>query len=530
MRTTFERSGEPAVIPVICTTAEQLRTFGHARDLLCRPLQLEFINQRQADMRRTFYTLISMAAFATGAALGFGCKVETTNLTHCHQSNGDQTCGDLYGDERRFCVGPADGCAGAAEHDGCVAQLPPDECYSPCGNSSFVEEDSSCLVDGTDDGGMATGDGDGDDEPQPVCGDGVVEGEEPCDDGNMISGDACAPNCVLPGTVIWNKVYDFDDHCQGHGVVIASTGDLVVTASCEESGWRLLGVRPGGGFMWLSGTGASNTARIAMGPSDEYVIGGLVNMSQGYIRYYNSDGAWEWFTSLDAVSSVGPVAIDGGGGVIVGGNVGNDRFVHRYSAEGVLEWATQQPGGIQVIALATNATGYVWSLRLSPFQLETYTNAGDPDWAYSLLGTSTAQGDVAVDSNDNAYVVGQTNLDWESFYVAKFDPEGAPLWTEIHDDPGISEVGYSVAVMPNGGALVAGYTNSDGLSSEADGLLSWYSPDGAHLDDVAFDGPRNNDEDMFSDVAVSNDGYAIAVGQQGGLSGKPVLWLVKVAI
>jgi cysteine-rich repeat protein len=46
--------------------------------------------------------------------------------------------------------------------------------------------------------GSETGDGDGDgdgDVPDPVCGNGVVEGDEPCDDGNLSNTDECTNNC-----------------------------------------------------------------------------------------------------------------------------------------------------------------------------------------------------------------------------------------------------------------------------------------------------------------------------------------------
>jgi len=36
----------------------------------------------------------------------------------------------------------------------------------------------------------------GDDIP-PDCGDGIVQSDEQCDDGNMVSGDGCSAACVV---------------------------------------------------------------------------------------------------------------------------------------------------------------------------------------------------------------------------------------------------------------------------------------------------------------------------------------------
>ncbi|MBL9101453.1 MAG: DUF4215 domain-containing protein [Myxococcales bacterium] len=50
-------------------------------------------------------------------------------------------------------------------------------------------------------------------EPQPVCGNGMQEGNEECDDGNQDPGDGCEPNCVISavcgnGTVEAGEVCD----------------------------------------------------------------------------------------------------------------------------------------------------------------------------------------------------------------------------------------------------------------------------------------------------------------------------------
>lgn len=207
-------------------------------------------------MRRTLITLISITAFTTGAALG--CKVETTNVTHCHHASGDQTCADLYGDERPFCVAPADGCANPAEYNGCVGGPPPDECYSPCGNSTFAAEDSNCL--GTaDETGGETGDGSedtesGDDDhgdPAPLCGDGLVEGDEQCDDANLIDSDECTNACTTAtcgDAIVQASIGEMCDDGARNDSDVCNVrcqvpGTLVMTASELVDGGQPVGIR-----------------------------------------------------------------------------------------------------------------------------------------------------------------------------------------------------------------------------------------------------------------------------------------------
>ncbi|WP_255215827.1 myxococcus cysteine-rich repeat containing protein [Pseudenhygromyxa sp. WMMC2535] len=40
------------------------------------------------------------------------------------------------------------------------------------------------------------------DSDEPICGNAVVEGDETCDDGNLVSGDGCSATCQLPGALV----------------------------------------------------------------------------------------------------------------------------------------------------------------------------------------------------------------------------------------------------------------------------------------------------------------------------------------
>jgi cysteine-rich repeat protein len=58
----------------------------------------------------------------------------------------------------------------------------------------------------------------------PVCGNGLTEGGEQCDDGNAIEGDACDSNCTLPGC--GNNIVDPGEDCDD--------GNLIDGDTCES--------------------------------------------------------------------------------------------------------------------------------------------------------------------------------------------------------------------------------------------------------------------------------------------------------
>ncbi|MBX7082067.1 MAG: hypothetical protein K1X88_22865 [Nannocystaceae bacterium] len=74
--------------------------------------------------------------------------------------------------------------------------------------------------------------------PLPACGDGVVEADEVCDDGNVEPGDGCEPDCtVTPGTLLWSLATDGDsDEDVARDVAADSLGNLVVVGALSRGG------------------------------------------------------------------------------------------------------------------------------------------------------------------------------------------------------------------------------------------------------------------------------------------------------
>ncbi len=75
---------------------------------------------------------------------------------------------------------------------------------------------------------------------EPVCGDGMMEGAEACDDGNMMPGDGCEPDCTVTpvpeAITIAELVPDLDGH-----LVTTPCGDEPPSDDCAGGGWSING-------------------------------------------------------------------------------------------------------------------------------------------------------------------------------------------------------------------------------------------------------------------------------------------------
>jgi cysteine-rich repeat protein len=511
----------------------------------------------------------------------------STNQEHCFNNEGDQTCAELHGEDRPFCVGPGETCEASPSADGCVAELPPDECYSPCGNGALLGDDSSCLPSAEGDGdgdGDPTGDGDGDgegdgegdgdgdgdpagdgdgDDPGPTCGDGMVSPDEECDDGNTDDDDECSNACTIAacgdgiiqpglsetcddgntdgadfcsascqsaGTVIWSRLSDLPN-ATGRSVTVATSGRIGIVAYSSEFGYRVISLDPDGEVLW-NVEGPPQAAGIATGRNGQFVVGGVVD-GKGQVWKIDWMGELEWTAEWSApTSTIVDVAVDGWGSAVSVGSAYGLGSRARHDSLGDQEFLAAISGTavIDAIAVAHDDQSF-WVLLDDPRRIQHYSADNVLMWTsddLSPLGDGIA--DLAVDAQGNAYLVGNVSGDLESFGVAKVDSEGVTSWASYHDDEGVLEVALAVAALPNGGVVTAGITNVDDQGAKADALLSWYGPDGLHMADYVFDGAQADGTEWFQGVAIDPEGNVVAVGYQQPNGGDYKLWTVKVAL
>ena len=65
----------------------------------------------------------------------------------------------------------------------------------------------------------------------PVCGNGILEGTEQCDDGNLINGDGCSSKCMIEGAV--ERCFDMDGYNSANASYVNYTG-IIYNDVCES--------------------------------------------------------------------------------------------------------------------------------------------------------------------------------------------------------------------------------------------------------------------------------------------------------
>src|SRR5690554_1562249 len=146
-------------------------------------------------------------------------------------------------------------------------------------------------------------------EQTVVCGDGVIEGAEVCDDGNTTSGDGCSDICEIePPTesITNNESQSFGSSTTPFDLsVTAGQCDSIVKVTVDvdfTNAWRdeldLILISPAGTTVYLNEESTSPTSRSLTGnfPND-YAVAGPGSLDD----YIGEDGAGEWVLSVDYV-------------------------------------------------------------------------------------------------------------------------------------------------------------------------------------------------------------------------------------
>lgn len=349
--------------------------------------------------------------------------------------------------------------------------------------------------------------------PQPVCGDGILEGVEECDDGNDIDGDGCDTDCTLNlDTSIWQNTYAGQAMVResGHGVAVDSLGNVIV-----------------GGY-----------AVDVIGNPDMW------------IAKYDPAGVEQWTLQLDPSEGLDDriyaVTTDVFDNIVLVGDVdvsaaSSDIWVARLDPEGDMQWSTtfdgpmaQNDGGRGV---ATDAEGNVLVtgfVRAGDNDNDIFvahlTPLGGTDWTDIVAGPDVFDDRgqaIGTDPEGNGYVAGFVSHGGfdRSVWLRKYDREGAPLWTEQWDAPNnADDAGFGLAVAPDGSVAVAGQTPVTGDNQDV--WLGRFSGDGEYQWHVRFGGPAVVNDQGFAVAADANNDF-IVVGYRGMSETDSDIWMRK---
>ena len=305
------------------------------------------------------------------------------------------------------------------------------------------------------------------------------------------------------GTVQWQKTLGGSDYEEGNSVAVAPDGSVYV---CGETDGSVLLAKfsSSGTVQWqktLSGWSNDYGRSVAVAPDGSvYVCGGTSGTSSTgaggsdlLLAKFSSSGTVQWQkilggSSMDAGYSV---AVAPDGSVYVCGRTNSagagyyDLLLAKFSSSGTVQWQ-KLLGGSKFdygysVAVAPDGSVYVCGDIYAPdgggydLLLAKFSSSGTVQWQKTLGGSSSDHGySVAVAPDGSVYVCGETYYSAgggrDDLLLAKFSSSGTVQWQKTLSGSR-SNVGYSVAVAPDGSVYVCGYTESAG-SGGKDFLLA----------------------------------------------------------
>jgi cysteine-rich repeat protein len=385
--------------------------------------------------------------------------------------------------------------------------------------------------------------------PVPICGDGVLQPGEQCDDGNQEDADCCTNTCMKgqdePGQVCWTVTVEGSDdgEDQGGGIAVDAAGEIYLTAQVVDmfAGPDAL-VRkldPGGVSVWTQqydgGINGPDTAlRLAAEPSGFMVAVGRQTTVQMqppvlWLSKCTPTGQIVWQFTDDAPIAGIAVALSGSEPVVVGSitQAGDTNgWVRKYDENGGTIWTkvhTGASGGVDTLSgVAVDAAGNVIAVGRESTMMQgfdilvrQYGPDGAPGWQDvvdgGMMGNDWAL-DAAVDPDGAVFVAGrvETGGGFSDAWLRKYSATGEPLWTGSYAGAfGGSEDATAIAATTGGGFVAAGSTAVG--DDDNDLWIRRYSADGAEIwTDVV--GGMDMGIDTATDVAFTPDGGVVVIG------------------
>jgi len=325
--------------------------------------------------------------------------------------------------------------------------------------------------------------------------------------------DALVGKYDLNGNELWKKEFgNLNVNDEANAIAVDPVGNIYITGGTSDA---LLGgtsdvfltkLDTNGSVLWEKkfGTSRNDTARgIAMDSAGNiYVTGefagyGSFNLgnNNGFLAKYDQSGNQLWVqeTGLPDSDSAYDVAVDPAGNVYITGATGGslqgttvgftDAFIMKYDSAGNQLWHQILGGdysdGAQGIAVDSAGNAYIAGYfqpglgKPENSFVAKYRSDGALQWAtpYDYSLTKDRANDIAIDTNDNIYVTGQTFNTIEGLqggdddvFLFRIDRDGNWLGDHVLAALGTDRPGKVVTDV-SGNVYVAGYT--EGIFGDA---------------------------------------------------------------
>lgn len=353
----------------------------------------------------------------------------------------------------------------------------------------------------------------------PVCGDGVVEGDEECEDGNREPDDGCDNACNHSGVLLWSMDWDgpAGTNDGARGLALAGDGGFVVV-----------------GYEGVAGNGA-----------DAFVSRRAADGSEIWHRSHDESGGSDEATR---------VVFDADGGVVaIGYTTTSDvtsAWIRRYDADGNESWTFADAGvdgvGAQGLDVADDGAGTLYAAltqqRMSGASeaivvvLDGQLGTAIDTWTFAAAGFDTRGRGVAFDGGVLFLANEATASEGTNAVLRRLDTTGNEVWNVVERGEGAltDEAGRALQLASNGDIVVVGEVDREGQGSDvwtarydADGAPSWtrtfhLSPD---VDDQANDADVDEAGEVYVTGAVAMPGQSFDLfARRYSADGEAELW------
>ncbi|MFC1686030.1 GLUG motif-containing protein [Nanoarchaeota archaeon] len=288
---------------------------------------------------------------------------------------------------------------------------------------------------------------------------------------------------------------------------------------------------------------------IAVDSNDNIFVTGYMEFgsNQFLIVKYDSTGDYQWNKTIGGSGDEKAygIAVDSNDDVIIAGYTDSfgagsyDFWTVKYNSSGDYQWNRTIGGSnddfAYGVAIDSNDDLFVVGKTISfgtsgshDFWAVKYNSTGDYQWNGTMGGNEDdiAYG-VAIDSNDDIILVGDTlsfGAVGNDFWTVKYNSTGNYQWNKTIGGS-IDDFAYGVAVDSNDDVIVAGYTDSFGAGSNdfwtvkynSTGDYQWNRTIGGGSDENAYGVAINSADNIF----------LIGYTDSFGVGGSEGLWTVK---
>lgn len=357
------------------------------------------------------------------------------------------------------------------------------------------------------------------------------------------------------GDFLWEASYSGPGIAGAKAIALDPDGNVIVTGTQEDedSDYATIKYNSGGRQLWVAiydnGHNDHVEALAVDTDGNAYVSGESrrrFHLPDYATIKYNPWGMANWIVRYDGpfeeTDRANDIAVDSDGNVYVtgesqgpGGDM--DFATIKYNSLGIQQWVQRYNSPFDegdyalVMDIDSDANVYVSGKSYDAGDYTDivtlkYDTFGNLQWSArwdSEINERDLPYDIAVDSEGNVYVAGETDtfigagykFDW---VLIKYTPEGDQDWVERYDGAaGYNDIPYALAIDQDDHIYVTGYsTESVGGERNSDCATAKYDTEGDMEWIIYYDGPAG-DDDEASDIVVDENDCVYVVGKSMGV-------------